>query len=640
MTRENLRNRKSNDKTYEQAELIRESLKKHPKDLEVIVYQYVEALNLKQSFDYNSILNYKNNILTIYAECVQNIGNLIPSERYKQFFHEIAVILGDAKKIPKKFEPLDSNVTPAIDDERAKTIELYKKANSFEERVVTTPDIPLITAEELAKRLREKIISYEEKRAELEADIAKLASELGEIIPDFVLRENPEDNIDIIEELKLRLASEFIHLNQLIKEYKPCNGTRSKDFFQNINDFLEGKDTEETVKIANKITAYSKIVKQVNPEIEDIIYIAYQMFVDVLNNINSFLENEKKITQQTISIAIAYSKTVKQITQEEDHIINSTHELFFRCFNSTSRADFLKKISDTHYFRGYLDLKYEGKNILDIAIEQKDIESINILINKIKQKCPDFFKQTNVGKTLIKKLNVLVLNLDYNGSQKIQLLQEEIGRAMTLPRAYEASERVPRIGNISSIAHQYSEYETCPSHMMPTKSSCNKAVENLTTPQPATKKVNSPSTFNTPIKICKSFVSLLLKKPQIPGYQGSTISSYLRTPSKAGFDSSTHKTTPEENTLPLEFDPKDLIEEDSAGSGRVKKGSTDSKLFSEELFRNINPVKLTFSGKASGEHPRKLDKKYLEEKRDNFRHLIESSSSEYEEPEGRLRFSR
>ncbi|MBL6621919.1 MAG: hypothetical protein ISP24_04470 [Rickettsiales bacterium] len=590
----------------EQAKGIRESLKRNPA-LKKIIDKNIQKLNAQQPFDLSEISRYRDDIIAIYRKHVKEIGNAIPSESYKEFFKEIVLILANAKTIERTPEDLNSNLPQdpstqkkELDHETEKFInELFSHASNQEttefidglkktnKGVETNPYTPLITAEDLAKKLLKEIISYEEKRAELEAYIAKLASELGEIIPDFVLREDPADNIDIIEELQGIYKEELSILDSFIDIYK-----RKRDMGLEEASNLEKKIKDRSDEIEKNIKT-TKIIERILAALEE----------------------------------------KREITQEEDRLINLTHKLFFERFNSANRLDFLKEISDTPYFRGYLDLKYEGKNILDIAIEEKDIESINILINKIKQKCPDFFKNSNMGsnmgETLIKKLNAIAGTLDDNGLKKIKLLQEEIGRAMTLPRAAEASERVLPIGNISSIEHQDSSCRaSSPPYMSPTKSSLSKAVGNLTTPQPATKEVNSPSTFNTPLKICKSFLSLLSKKPQIPGYQGSTISSDLRKSpkSKAGFDSSTH----EGNTPPLEFDPKDLINKTEVDSCRFSKRSKSldigdpktSERFMSQSRSEIKPCKLGFSGNASGEHPCKLDRRYSKRTEDTRREQV------------------
>ena len=616
MTRVNLTKREFNDKTYAQAIRIRKSLINYTKDLEEIIYQRLEAFNLSQSFDYNKIFKYKNNILEIYAECVQDIGNVTPSERYMQCFDEIAVILGYVKTIERTPEDLNSNLPQdpstqkkELDHETEKFInELFSHASNQEttefidglkkpnKRVKTNPYTPLITAEDLAKKLLKEIISYEEKRAELEAYIAKLASELGEIIPDFVLREDPADNIDIIEELQGIYKEELSILDSFIDIYK-----RKRDMGLEEASNLEKKIKDRSDEIEKNIKT-TKIIEKILAALEE----------------------------------------KREITQEEDRLINLTHKLFFERFNSANRLDFLKEISDHPCFRGYLDLKYDGKNILDIAIEEQDIKSINFLIDIIKQKCPDFFKKTNVGNTLIKKLNVISGNLDDNGLKKIKFLNELISRTMSANKteAAEVSGSVLKLDE-SSIEHQDSSCRaSSPPYMSPTESSLSKAVGNLTTPQPATKEVNSPPTFNTPLKICKSFLSLLSKKPQIPGYQGSTISSDLRKSpkSKAGFDSSTH----EGNTPPLEFDPIDLINKTEVDSCRFSKRSksldrgdpkTSERFMSQSWSESC---KLGLSVKASDKHPCK----YSEIKSNKFRHLIESSSSDDEQSEGISIFGR
>ena len=292
-------------------------------------------------------------------------------------------------------------------------------------------------------------------------------------------------------------------------------------------------------------------------------------------------------------------------------------------------------------------MKYDGKNILDIAIEEQDIKSINFLIDIIKQKCPDFFKKTNVGNTLIKKLNVISGNLDDNGLKKIKFLNELISRTMSANKteAAEVSGSVLKLEE-SSIEHQDSTTYNAPSprYRSPTKSSLAK--NNTKTPntqsgkQPDSRCTASNKPSKDEYKTCKSFIKLLSHKPQKPGYQGSTISSDLRKSpkSKAGFDSSTH----EGNTPPLEFDPIDLINKTEVDSCRFSKRSksldrgdpkTSERFMSQSWSESC---KLGLSVKASDKHPCK----YSKIKSNKFRHLIESSSSDDEQSEGISIFGR
>lgn len=224
------------------------------------------------------------------------------------------------------------------------------------------------------------------------------------------------------------------------------------------------------------------------------------------------------------------SKTLYQANKEE--IIDSTFGLFFLCFNSPYRQNFLAEISNHPDFRDYLAIKNNGRNMLDIALDEKDIESIRILINNIKIKCPDVLTDKD---RIIQRLRNISYNLDINdekGFRQINMLTGLLGRTMTSdnPTAADVSESVPQL-DVSSIEHQDSTTYNSPSpqYMSPTKSSLAKNVTKTPNTQSGKQLDSRCSADKKPPKdkyeTCKSFINLLSHKPQTLGYLRNTISS-------------------------------------------------------------------------------------------------------------------